>query len=1084
MGQPRQLAFIVALRDADDAIGLARLLEDLQMPGGPAVFLAPPVRGSELLTAERHHAGSYAEELPAGSAPVYLLDHEPGLSELLRGVDGSFYVGVPAPAVAAEYDDSVSTFLAGGPLDFATVIMRDYSRPDAHRGLVFDEGEALRMAALASDFPIDLDDDFQVAVPVVDSVMIGSDRFYGRAHEQRTFRQLLEDIIATPPETASKIDKSYILLIYGIGGMGKTTLCARLCDIAREEDAFRGRIRIVTLNWDNHKAAIDDMKVVMETENTALGLLTLVGSSFGDSSQRYFQSFHKLTGQIREAEARASEQLRDEDDEFSALSKIGIAGAKLLVTSTIPPELAGVINMTADQLPILARQAKAWMDRLRREDRELILRSERLLIDAFAVDIRAASRERPIVVLLDTYEIISWADERWLRLVFGQTGPRVAWVLAGRFTDKQKRSYKVHWLSQRLIPLPLEQLTVYETEAYFNDGAPERPLQPDSIGALFEATGGIPLAVYLAANMWRDGASLGLIIGNGDMGDLLDDELVENMVDRFLKYAREDESRPHDYDRLCSLALLPDRRDKPDDEDADLLAVLWGVDQVGPVLEELEARYEFVIARRARLHDEVRKALRRHLLNAVSRRDLRVRNRPAIEYLSDRLAERQGQLATLEARCGDEQWKKNVLGLSWHRFWDSYEAGWATVVSALPAAIAFDAEFGNALLDQSDHFAVSTIDRHRLRLVRESLGEYSYLTTRTSEQALAELARPQRGVGVQPNDGCAGEQAAILAWQRALNLVEARNLTEALRYFDTAAHSLPADSIALRESLARDIAREAFDLVWSETEHWFSSSGRGLEMARLATQVSPGDGESWRTLGNALWAERHYDEAVAAYTQGVQISADSEIYNELGIALAYLARYDESLNALNRAIELGPSTTMINNRAIILHWYGRYEDALLATDEAIAIEPERASIHGGRARTLLELGQLDMAEEAALKATQLDPEGMPEAWLIAGAVALDHGQIDVAQERFVASLNCTKSATMRSPFSRATTRALALSCTGQGEEAVEILRNALPDRLPGDRAPTGTLELLADCASQAPTRFDDVRALIEGVSGS
>src|ERR1022692_1088290 len=470
MGQPSRLAFVVALHDGDDATGLARLLDDVQLPERLAVFFAPATRGSELFSTESGHPGSYSQDVPPGAALVYLLDHEPGLPELVRGVPGTFYVGVPEPSVAAEYAEAVRTFVAGGPLDYATVIMRDYCHPVAGHGAVFDEGEALRMAALSADFPMNLDEDFvEVPAQVVDSVMIGSERFYGRVHEQRTFRQLLGDMIATPPETATKIDSSYVFLVYGIGGMGKTTLCTRLHDIAREEDEFRARIRIITLNWDNHKAAAEDLKAVMETGDTALGLLSLVASSFGDSSQRYFRSFHRLIGQIREAEGRAAKQLRRGGEEFSALSKIGIAGAKLLVASTVPPPFATAINVTTDQLPALARQAKAWLDRVRPEDRKLMLDSDRLLIEAFAADIRAVSRERPIVIMLDTYEIVSWADERWLRSVYEKTSPRVAWILAGRFTDKQRRSYNVHWPSQRLTMFGLGQLNEYETEAYFND---------------------------------------------------------------------------------------------------------------------------------------------------------------------------------------------------------------------------------------------------------------------------------------------------------------------------------------------------------------------------------------------------------------------------------------------------------------------------------------------------------------------------------------------------------------------------------------------------------------------------------------
>jgi MinD-like ATPase involved in chromosome partitioning or flagellar assembly len=161
-------AFVVLLHDEDDASGLARLLEDVRMPEAKvaSVFAAPPVRGLDFFSDDASQATLdewWAKEIPKDATPVYLLMHEDGLAEWLKGMDGITYIGIPAGDKVDDYAQGgdLHTFSAGGPLDFATVIMRDFSNPENNQDdpkCIFDHGEAVRMAALSSDFPIDLDD--------------------------------------------------------------------------------------------------------------------------------------------------------------------------------------------------------------------------------------------------------------------------------------------------------------------------------------------------------------------------------------------------------------------------------------------------------------------------------------------------------------------------------------------------------------------------------------------------------------------------------------------------------------------------------------------------------------------------------------------------------------------------------------------------------------------------------------------------------------------------------------------------------------------------------------------------------------
>lgn len=150
-------AFVILLSDAEDRAGFRQLLEDVTLPGAAhrVTYLAPPTGGPQFF-ADQAAAQRTAASIPAGADLVYVVEDEPGLPDIVARNDGIFYVGIGSQRRAPAYQESerCSVFMSGGPLDFATVIMRDWSelvRPD---DVLFDAGEALRMASLAVELPV------------------------------------------------------------------------------------------------------------------------------------------------------------------------------------------------------------------------------------------------------------------------------------------------------------------------------------------------------------------------------------------------------------------------------------------------------------------------------------------------------------------------------------------------------------------------------------------------------------------------------------------------------------------------------------------------------------------------------------------------------------------------------------------------------------------------------------------------------------------------------------------------------------------------------------------------------------------
>lgn len=162
-GESPAFAFISLLRDKVEACGLATLLESLARSTASAssVFLVPDVRGIDFFAASASQPAVdrwWGRHVPAATTPVYMVRHEEGLADWLRGLDGVFIIAAERPTAGAYARWAVvDAAPEAAPLALAEAVILRFSVPHAPSDVfvadIFDRRDARMVANVRADPP-------------------------------------------------------------------------------------------------------------------------------------------------------------------------------------------------------------------------------------------------------------------------------------------------------------------------------------------------------------------------------------------------------------------------------------------------------------------------------------------------------------------------------------------------------------------------------------------------------------------------------------------------------------------------------------------------------------------------------------------------------------------------------------------------------------------------------------------------------------------------------------------------------------------------------------------------------------------
>ena len=804
--------------------------------------------------------------------------------------------------------------------------------------------------------------------------------FLGRSQEQAAFRSVLlgclpswaETHLPTVPRLVNRItgrtkplsDKPAIFLFYGEGGMGKTTLTRRLYDLTQKE--FAGRVQCLFLDWEDKQKLNRNLQVGHDHIRPKTVLEVLHNALAEAGLGRGLEDYRQQQQQLQAIEAKVDKGLRNQPPEnplLNDVAKLGSQGVAFVIRQSTGMSLASpeaiekVLKVSAEALS----QARQFVQKtLEPQEYDLYAQPHERLGEALGQGLARLAQRQPLVLFLDTYEIVDRSEcDYTLRQVMQHSGRNVIWVVSGRANLADSgprgsgyfRGYKGEFGEDRLYARALSEFSVEEVQQYLVAVAPDRPVTSDQADAVARFSLGIPFVVNQAAVMYRDGKPIDEIVQpvHRELGKIsARDAVINATCERFLVHCFGATEREPDLKAIHALALL--RRPEPDL----LRAMLNIADGLEQRLQNLRERYSFILVDELRLDQKLATFLRGYLLNPMRRTEpaLQRLHTEAIAWLDLQIEHLSQGITDTADRYQDQRLAELMLDRVYHALWQSEDTGWRELVPRFIESWQYDRTWARNLLDVAEPFGKD--HQHRLQKMMTALDRQP-----DAEDTLRLLDDFTKLCQRQP---FTIEQTLILQLQRGNWCYRQDNLQEALHLYLELANRLPDPLQRLKTDLAAALYTLSSKFIWSKG---------------ASARYSP---EGEQAIIRAI--ELHPKQA-------------SYLFNKATI-LAKLKRYEEAIASYQQAIALDPNVVPPhNNLGNVYKDLKRYEEAIASYQQAIALDPNYADPHNGLGWTYLLIDQLVDSQTAFETAIKLDPENY-SLWLNLGLVYAMQGNLDAA----------------------------------------------------------------------------------------
>jgi tetratricopeptide (TPR) repeat protein len=815
-----------------------------------------------------------------------------------------------------------------------------------------------------------------------------ADHFLAREDEQDRFVSVLRHAL----NETDGLDEGFLVVVQGHGGIGKTELLNRFADIVRGKVphlAVSADFYLVTVDWSTEResrpvdyaswagppiwVAFNAIYVSLRDQITA-----------GRARRRFEQAFADYRTQATKI---MTEQ--PPEPEQSRLPEILGAAAGMIGGLAPVPGAVAVSGSAAKLAADVVQSAQSNRGRVDDKSYDTLIGPDDALVRAFASGLREVSLIRPLVIILDTVEILGEARRR-IRQAAKRSGAKTVWVWGIRLEDEANAAedseimlLRRHFDNARLRLVPLSRFDDKTVERYLQNRIDGMPITAELTRDVVALTRGIPLAVRLAATLLSNGVSPAVALREVSVtGET--SEVISGLARRYLIHLTETPNAEMraDLSLIYGLALIDGR-----DSDPDLLAALWDVpaSEVAQRLDELAVRHDFVLSGRHRMHQEIRRTIQLFLLDPVRRPEVRAANQRAVRALRDRMSGLE-HVTTVEAQLADEEWCAAARQLLWHTFWVNISDGLRLLAELAPAAHTLAPTLATDLQRTAHWFepVLTTGQRAVLAGTRLLLPGGSFMTRLQTEfrRAAERMDSPPAISSAMQVIAAAVDDASSVLAPDVPPSVFVLLLRLGTPVSDTDFEPVTALE-QMTELLPESGARRLREIITSRVEvltrEVVDRPGTGdvaVQVSRAAVRFAPDNPALHALLARACAATGDSHIALAAIEEACRLRpGDADYHISRGIALRDLGRQEEALAAFQEACRLQPDNPgWHTNRGIALRDLGRQEEALAAYQEACRLYPNNADYHNSRGIALRDLGCQEEALAAFQEACRLQPD--------------------------------------------------------------------------------------------------------------
>jgi tetratricopeptide (TPR) repeat protein len=819
-------------------------------------------------------------------------------------------------------------------------------------------------------------------------------------------------LLTTPPSPNNKL-QGLIVLLYGRGGFGKSTLLKHFRDVACTE----GRnIAVSTIvDWEfvvEGKRGlfnpIQDQEIVPSEYYRILcsQLAIALGKQLKDF--KVYQAAVKDVENAHKQVSRVLDRLQG-DDRYATLRGVTIDALTTLLGTIVPAPIGKFLDnekvkdILDESVKIGGEVIADIYAKLRNELGNTLgdyLDAPTRLGLALGHDLHAFARNFPLLLFFDTYEEIDTVD-RLLRIVMNAAGLRVGWILAGRDNlwggaEQRKRSIRKEYGYKEIVSADrglaidfnvggVGAFALSDIKDYFDlvcDHVRFEPPLPvvseEQAHRILDVTQGVPLAVAIVAGLYLETADIELVTAKIDSKR----KIVDQMVERYLLHSRDDLTERH---KLYGLALL-----RRSDEPFAIAAALGLSEEEAKTsyeseLSRLHRRYSFIFTEKAQpsLHQEVRYFLRLWLLKRYKDPEiiaLNVRLKEAHEKMIKQLEERR-QYTTLEERLQDDEWAMLYLDLTEQQFWLDPTEGVRYLLPFMIAAAIYRRGANKEAAKLAAFFeqGIPSSSRAWWKLATQNL---VFITNRKiSDQGLTELQEmvqlAQRRCPTFPSPLPAyREELEAALWWRLGEAYRGRDNRRSLEWYEKALKRLPA-----QKSL-KDGGSEAAWLV-AEKLHRERKYREQIPFLDKALELKPDFVMAYLFRGMAYSNQKDYLRAIEDFDRAIHLDPDSVFaYRNLGIAYRKLKEYRQAIESYSHILALDPhNLSAYSSRGWTYYNLGDYQHAIEDYNQVISLNPNSALAYESRALTHLRLNNRSQAIADYNKAYRLDATKMNAIWM-------------------------------------------------------------------------------------------------------